>query len=139
MLKYKVVLVPFPFDDLSSSKVRPAVCLTEPIGPHQHVVLAFITSRVPTQPLPSDLVIDSSHTDFGATGLRVASTLQVHRLMTATATLLLACLPTRRTGPRGVHRLMTATTTLLQRELGRLSPLLQQDVIARLKTLFDMQ
>lgn len=30
MTKYKVVLVPFPFDDLSSSKVRPAVCLTEP-------------------------------------------------------------------------------------------------------------
>ncbi|HXU31960.1 MAG TPA: type II toxin-antitoxin system PemK/MazF family toxin, partial [Thermoanaerobaculia bacterium] len=29
--KHKVVLVPFPFDDLSSTKVRPAVCLTEPI------------------------------------------------------------------------------------------------------------
>lgn len=27
-------LVSFPFDDFSSSKVRPAVCLTEPIGPH---------------------------------------------------------------------------------------------------------
>jgi hypothetical protein len=34
-MKYKVVLVPFPFDDLSSSKVRPAVCLTDPIGPHR--------------------------------------------------------------------------------------------------------
>ncbi len=30
MNKGKVVLVPFPFDDLSSTKVRPAVCLTEP-------------------------------------------------------------------------------------------------------------
>jgi len=29
--KGKVVLVPFPFDDLSSAKVRAAVCLTEPI------------------------------------------------------------------------------------------------------------
>lgn len=32
MTKGKVVLVPFPFDDLSSTKVRPAVCLTNPIG-----------------------------------------------------------------------------------------------------------
>ena len=38
MLKYKVVLVPFPFDDFSASKVRPAVSLTEFIGPHGHVV-----------------------------------------------------------------------------------------------------
>lgn len=28
MIKSKVVLVPFPFDDLSTNKARPAVCLT---------------------------------------------------------------------------------------------------------------
>jgi hypothetical protein len=28
MTKGKVVLVPFPFDDLSATKVRPAFCLT---------------------------------------------------------------------------------------------------------------
>lgn len=55
MIRYKVVLVPFPFDDLSATKVRPAVCLTEPIGEHRHVVLAFLTSRVPAQPAPTDL------------------------------------------------------------------------------------
>jgi len=43
-MRNKVVLVPFPFDDLSSNKVRPAVCLTEPLGSHRHVVVAFITS-----------------------------------------------------------------------------------------------
>ena len=32
MLKGKIVLVPFPFDDLSATKVRPAVCLTDSIG-----------------------------------------------------------------------------------------------------------
>jgi len=30
MTRGKVVLVPFPFDDLSAAKVRPAVCLTDP-------------------------------------------------------------------------------------------------------------
>jgi mRNA interferase MazF len=47
MTKGKVVLVPFPFDDLSTTKVRPAVCLTHPIGPYRHVILAFITSQIP--------------------------------------------------------------------------------------------
>ncbi len=114
MTRHKVVLVPFPFDDLSSSKVRPAVCLTEPIGPHRHVVLAFITSSVPAVPLATDLVIDSGDNDFAATGLRVSSTLQLHRLM-------------------------TATTALIQRELGSLSPRMQAQVNDRLRALFDLR
>jgi mRNA interferase MazF len=113
MTKYKVVLVPFPFDDLSSNKVRPAVCLTQPIGPHRHVILAFITSRVTTEPLTTDLVLDSSDPDFALTGLRVSSTLQVHRLM-------------------------TATTALIRRELGQLSPKTQAEVDDHLRKLFDL-
>jgi len=31
MTKGKVVLVPFPFDDLLAAKVQPAVCLTNPV------------------------------------------------------------------------------------------------------------
>jgi mRNA interferase MazF len=114
MTKYKVVLVPFPFDDLSSSKVRPAVCLTEPIGPHRHVVLAFVTSGVSAWPLATDLVIDSSDADFTRTGLHVSSTLQLHRLM-------------------------TATTGLIRRELGQLSPRMQTQVNERLRKLFGLK
>jgi mRNA interferase MazF len=113
MTKYKVFLVPFPFDDLSSTKVRPAVCLTDPIGPHRHLVLAFITSRVSLNPLPTDVILDSSDTDFAATGLHVSSTLQVHRLM-------------------------TATTGLIQRELGSLPPGKQVEVDLRLRALFGL-
>src|SRR6266542_7027945 len=88
MIKGKVVLVPFPFDDLSAMKVRPAVCLTNPIGPHRHVVLAFISSQIPRYVLPTDVVLDSGRSDFSATGLRVSSTLRLHRLMTATTSLI---------------------------------------------------
>jgi mRNA interferase MazF len=49
MMKGKVVLVPFPLDDLSTCKVRPAVCLTYPVGPHRHVIMALISSQ--TQPI----------------------------------------------------------------------------------------
>jgi len=36
MMGGKVVLVPFPFDDLRATKVQPAVCLTDPIGTHRN-------------------------------------------------------------------------------------------------------
>ena len=68
VMKGKVVLVPFPFDDLSSTKVR----------------LAFISSQVPADILKTDMVIDAAERDFRSTGLRVSSVLRLHRLMTVT-------------------------------------------------------
>jgi mRNA interferase MazF len=47
MIKHSVVLVPFPFDDFSATKVRPALCLTGEIGRFGHVIIAFISSRMP--------------------------------------------------------------------------------------------
>lgn len=88
LTKYKVVLVPFPFDDLSSNKVRPAVCLTEPIGPHRRVVLAFITSRLLDEPLPTDIVLTKEAEGFESTGLRVSSVLKLHRVLTASVNLI---------------------------------------------------
>ena len=113
MTRGKVVLVPFPFDDLSSSKVRPAVCLADPIGPYRHVVVAFLTSRVPTEVVESDLLLDSRQTDFVVTGLRVTSVLRLHRLM-------------------------TVTSDLIRRELGALSTRQQAEVTSRLKKLFGL-
>ncbi len=113
MMKGKVVLVPFPFDDLSAVKVRPAVCLTEPIGTYRHVVAAFVSSRAVQEPLDTDLLLDPSHPDFAESGLRVPSTLRLHRLM-------------------------TVTTALFQRQLGRLTSRLLADVDDRLRTLFGL-
>ena len=70
MTKGKIVLVPFPFDDLSAAKVRPAVSLTDPIGSHRHLVLAFISSQIPDVVIPTDLVLRTTDPDFAATGLR---------------------------------------------------------------------
>lgn len=81
-MKHKIVLVPFPFDDLSSAKVRPAVCLTNDIEPYGHIVVAFITSRVSNEPSATDLNIESTDPHFAATGLKVSSAIRLHRLMT---------------------------------------------------------
>ncbi len=112
MVKGKLVLVPFPFDDLSSAKLRPAVCLTNPIETHHHVVLAFITSRIPDEILETDIVIDSRRDDFSITGLHVPSTIRLHRLM-------------------------TVTTSLIQRELGNLSSQMEVEVSEKLPKLFE--
>ena len=103
MIRGKVVLVPFPFDDFSGTKVSPGVCLTDPIGTHRHVILAFISSRVPADLLETDFILDSAQADFAATGLRVSSTLRLHRLM-------------------------TVSIPFLQRELGELSLRMQDEV-----------
>lgn len=113
MTKGKIVLVPFPFDDLSDAKLRPAVCLTNPTGIHRHVVLAFITSKVPTSLENSDIVLDAQDPDFSTTGLRVSSTLRLHRLM-------------------------TVTTLTIQRELGKLPSRIQTKVNAKLHDLFEL-
>ena len=87
MTKGRIVLVPFPFDDMTASKVRPAVCLTDPIGPYRHVVVAFVSSQMPVDIAATDVVLDPQREDFGATGLRVASVLRLHRLVTLTTAL----------------------------------------------------
>ncbi|MGH7975168.1 MAG: type II toxin-antitoxin system PemK/MazF family toxin [Limisphaerales bacterium] len=110
----KVVLVPFPFDDLSATKLRPAVCLTGPIGANRHVVMAFITSTEISDLLSTDIALPTNHPDFRATGLRVNSVLRLHRLI-------------------------TLSTKIIQRELGELSPNLEIEVAEKLSLLFSLK
>ena len=81
-MKGKVVLIQFPFDDLSSSKVRPAYCLTDAIGTYHHIIFALITSRIPEAPLNTDIILQPEHLDFVNSGLRQASTLRLDHLVT---------------------------------------------------------
>lgn len=82
MVKYKIVLVPFPFDDLTDFKIRPAICLTEPIGSYKHIIIAFISSKMPEELLSSDLIIATNDVDFNKTGLLVDSVIRLHKLVT---------------------------------------------------------
>lgn len=111
MTKNKIVLIPFPFDDFSGVKVRPAVCLTNPIGAYRHVVTAFITSQIPITILDTDIVVQTHSPDFPLTGLAVPSVIRLHRLITV---------PTR----------------IIQSELGALSQHLQIEVADKIVLLF---
>ena len=108
-MRGKVVLVPFPFDDLSATKVRPAVCLSDPVGVYRHVILGFVSTRPPVEHLESDLALPAS----GVSGLRFDSTLRLHRLM-------------------------TVSSSLISRELGQLSSEELKLVEDKLKRLFGL-
>ncbi len=112
-MKYKIVLVPFPFDDLTANKVRPAVCLTDEIKPHSHIVLAFITSQISGQRSATDLVIGASDTDFATTGLKVSSTIRLHRLM-------------------------TVSKSIVHRQLGEMSASQRTEIENKLRKLFNL-
>ena len=81
-MRHKVLLVPFPFDDFSHTKVRPALCLTEPMSRNGHLVLAFISSNVNVEPLPFDIILNADDPAFAPTGLKVSSVIRLHRLTT---------------------------------------------------------
>lgn len=112
MIKNKIVLVPFPFDDFSTTKARPAVCLTNAIGKYQHIIIAFISSKIPEDLLESDLIIRKSDKDFDSTGLTVDSVIRIHKLV-------------------------TVPKSLISRELGFVSASLSRKISKKIQLLFE--
>ena len=80
MWKSKIILVPFPFDNFSGSKARPALCLCEPVGKHNHILIAFISSQIPDDVLKSDLLIRKDSPEFQRSGLKVPSVIRLHHI-----------------------------------------------------------
>lgn len=81
MLRGDVVLATFPFTDLTSSKVRPALVVSEEmIG--DDVVLVAISSVVRANQFDTDLLLDSRHPDFSSSGLLRTSVIRTHHIAT---------------------------------------------------------
>lgn len=114
MVKGKIVLAAFPFTDLSSSKVRPALCLSERISSHNHIVLAFISSKVGKDPVETDMVLDSESVWFTSSGLKVKAVLKLHKLV-------------------------TTEQKYIRLSLGRLPEKVMNEVDAKLKRLFQLK
>jgi mRNA interferase MazF len=80
--KYKIVLVPFPFDDLTATKVRPALCLTNELSSFNQIVIAFISSKVPLVLNSTDVLINTENEGFTQTGLKINSVIILHKIVT---------------------------------------------------------
>ena len=84
-MKGKIVLIHFPFTDLTSTKLRPALVLYEG---EKDVVVAFISSRI-AKAKPTDVVIDKNHSEFKQTGLKLESSLKLDKIATLSKELIL--------------------------------------------------
>lgn len=103
-----IVLVPFPFTDLSAEKLRPAI-IVSPDPQDFDVIIAFISSVVPYGELPpGDFLLTSNHPDFPQTGLKKASVFKMKKLLT-------------------IER------TKIIRRIGKVSPAIQKELDGRLK------
>ena len=77
--KGSIVLVHFPFTDLSSIKLRPALVLYEG---HLDITIAPMSTQRPDPPLPSDLLISKDMPSFKKTGLKMESWLLIDKIAT---------------------------------------------------------
>ena len=109
-----VVLVPFPFTDLTSQKLRPAVIIS--VDPQRiDVVIAFVSSVVsPEGPSETNYVLHEDEPDFVRTGLKKTSAFRMRKLMT-------------------IER------SRIIRRLGRVSPAVQKKLDTRLRHAVGLQ
>jgi len=81
-VKGDVVVLPFPFSNLSSAKRRPALVVA--IASADDIILAQITSRS----FGDRYAVELSDTDFSDGGLNVVSNIRPNKLFTADANII---------------------------------------------------
>ena len=107
------ILIPFPFTDLSSTKLRPAVVLSIiQVGSDRDIILACVSSRT-EHASKFDIVVDSNHPEFATTGFKVSSVILARKLV-------------------------TLLENLAVRRLGSLGSNLQSDLNSKLKALLNL-
>ena len=108
MNKGDIVLVPFPFTDLSQSKLRPALVLWADTAGND-VTLCFISSQNTSSLSPGEFALDPSAPEFQGTGLRLLSKVRVTRIVTIERRLI-----TRRLGKLGINQIQQLNAVMIQ-------------------------
>lgn len=82
MKRGDIVLIRFPFSDLSGSKVRPALVISDDSYTQSGRDAIFIViSSSTSNPQLNDILVDSSEPNFSITGLRRSSLIRVDKLV----------------------------------------------------------
>jgi mRNA interferase MazF len=93
-----VVLVPFPFADLTGRKMRPAVVVSG-VPQGLELIVAFITSVLTNRSLRgAEVEVMHSDPEFGVSGLKVDSLIRLDKVVTLSGSVISRRLGT--TGPR---------------------------------------
>ena len=73
-----ILLIPFPFSELTDIKVRPAVVIAFTKDKYGDIILAAISSQVPTKTTANEILIQPEKRN----GLRIVSVIKVDRIFT---------------------------------------------------------
>ena len=106
--KGDIVLVEFPFTDLSQTKLRPALVLRSN-QPLNEVTLCFISSQNVASLTPEEFALTTSDSEFSMTGLRVSSKVRVTRVTTLQERLVV-----RRLGKLGKQQIQPLNIMMIQ-------------------------
>lgn len=77
-----ILLIHYPFTNLSAVKVRPAVVLTPDslLAKLNNVLCLFISSSIPAELFPTDFILETTHPSFHATGLKYRLGVRTHKI-----------------------------------------------------------
>ena len=105
-----VILISFPFTDLTSMKVRPTIVISSDLlnRSSQDITVSFISSVIPSQIESTDFLITSSESDFQITGLKKNSVFKMAKIV-------------------------TLSKNLVQRKIGKVSDRIKRELDNRLK------
>ena len=78
-MKGKIVLLPFPFTDLTKAKLRPALVVLES---KEDVVVCFISSKVFRTISETEILLSSKHKEFEPSGLKTDSVIRLDKIAT---------------------------------------------------------
>ena len=78
-MKGKIVLLPFPFTDLTKAKLRPALVFLES---KDDVVVCFISSKIDKTLSDTDILLSTKHKEFELSGLKVDSVIKLDKIAT---------------------------------------------------------
>ena len=108
MNKGDIVLVPFPFTDLSQTKLRPAIVLwADSIG--NDVTLCFVSSQGLDTLATGEFLLDATDSEFTSTGLKTSSKVRVTRIMTVERKLIV-----RRLGKLGTNQIQVLNLSIVK-------------------------
>ncbi len=107
-MKGKIILVPFPFTDLKTSKRRPALVI---LDKEKDVIVSFISSKIPTPITDHVILIKNNHLEFNLTGLKINSSIHLDKLATIKKSLILG-------------------------EIGEIGPILKSEINKHFKKIF---
>lgn len=89
--KGTIVLIPFPFTDLSSHKVRPAVVVSQ-MNKGDDFIVAFISSQKLKTKESTDVLVMRESSGFSDTGLKMDSVVRVSKIATLDKKIMLGAL-----------------------------------------------